>query len=328
MAEATEWMEYPIWQDRNIEIPMINHEKVAYRLKIKDDIIYNGYAYGVDNNAVIRVNKILANYISNTIDFDITGYAQDNNAYVTAKLEISYDEWGSVVDFMNIRVYYDYSYTYDERFILADPITKVLDRRQMFVCSFLNNYSSNESSPATLYKDGKKLGDYSVSNGIFTIVRDLDTVGDEYKVTLDNGESITYKVKDTCKPYCLYYLNSRGGWDSMIFDGKIVQGASLTINQYKAEYDNTTRDFNVVDYLKLKTDKWKLTTGYLTDAQSQKIYNIYDTTKAYLHVLGTDTIIPVNVTDNSYDVKTYSNQGRKLFTYTINIQASQTKEIR
>ena len=328
MAEATEWMEYPIWQDRNIEIPMINHEKVAYRHKIKDDIIYNGYAYGVDNNAVIRVNKILANYLSNTIDFDITGYAQDNNAYVTAKLEISYDEWGSVVDFMNIRVYYDYSYTYDERFILADPITKVLDRRQMFVCSFLNNYSSNESSPAILYKDGKRLAEYSVSNGIFTIVRDLDTTGDEYKVTLDNGESITYKVKDTCKPYCLYYLNSRGGWDSMIFDGKILQKASNSIYSYNREYDNTSSQFNVTNYMKIKQDKWQLTTGYLTDAQSKKMHNVYDTTKAYLHIFEDDKIIPVTISDTSYDVKTYRNQGRKLFTYTVNVESSQLKQIR
>ena len=56
--------------------------------------------------------------------------------------------------------------------------------------------------------------------------------------------------------------------------------------------------------------------------------NLIETTKAYLFELDTNNYIPVLINTTSVDIKTYRNQGRKLFTYTIEVQESQNKFIK
>lgn len=329
MAQATEnttsFVEVPIWADYMITIPL-DSEYVSYRVIIDEKVVYNGNAYSADGvNAVIKVNHIIRNYIDDVIDIEENGI-QDNKAYVKATIRLSYDDWNTSIQYMKVYAYYDYSYEMQESKIMSDPILKVIDPRQKFLFTLLNLRTDKDILPLRITQNTTE--EYTTSdNGLFTLVKELNTTG-RMVAKLNNGESIIYTIKNTCKPYCLYYLNSRGGWDSMIFDGKILQKASTSIHSYNREYDNTSSQFNVTNYMKIKQDKWQLTTGYLTDAQSKKMHNVYDTTKAYLHIFEDDKIIPVTISDTSYDVKTYRNQGRKLFTYTVNVESSQLKQIR
>ena len=56
--------------------------------------------------------------------------------------------------------------------------------------------------------------------------------------------------------------------------------------------------------------------------------NLLDSNKVYLHNLETGEIFPVTIETNSYEVKTYFNQKRKLYTYTIEFTKSQEQVIR
>ena len=112
----------------------------------------------------------------------------------------------------------------------------------------------------------------------------------------------------------------------------IIDSAHSNIYHYAVDidlnFDNNTNEFENKHYLKNLTTSYKLTTGYLTDAQAKLMPNLIETTKAYLCELDTKNYIPVLINNNSVDIKTYRNQGRKLFTYTIDVQESQNKFIK
>lgn len=66
----------------------------------------------------------------------------------------------------------------------------------------------------------------------------------------------------------------------------------------------------------------------MTDAQSSMMHNLLDSNKVYLHNLETGEVFPVTIATNKYEVKTYFNQKRKLYTYTIEFTKSQEQVIR
>lgn len=331
MAEITSigTVEFPIWKDIYAVIPVDTEEYVGYRYRINSNYVYQGYTYATGdsgNYGYIFPKKVLKDYVTPTMDFDVDGI-QNNNAHVTAYVTASLDSFDTETDYATFKSYYDWSYQENTDRILSDPIIPLIDPKQRFVCSVIKRGSDSAFNSVGVSFAPTGSNTYTPTNYINTINIQVPLNANTATVTAGN-DTLKYTVRNTCKPYCLYYLNQRGGWDSMVFQGKIVESATNKINQYKREYNNLKRDFNTVDYLKQKTRKWKLTTDFLTDAQSKKMCNILDTTMAYLHDFNTDKIIPVNVTNNSYDVKTYRNQNRKFFTYTVEVSASQMIEIK
>lgn len=249
---------------------------------------------------------------------------EDNGSYRTFKVQIEIGE-GNYSDLYMVRTYYDYSYDIFANQILSKPIQYVLDRRQNFLFTIFNSYK--DGPQAFVYMDPGRTPYFTeFDKGVFTYINNT-FIGDEVIVG-HNREELRYKVVDTCSKYCLYYLNTYGGWDSLLFDGKCVQSASNNINTFDAEYDNGTIDFGTTAYLKQKTDKWKLTTKYLTDEQAKMMPLLLDSTKVYLHDLENNTIIPVVINTESYEIKSYRSNNKKLFTYTIDVTNSQLKNIR
>ena len=144
-----------------------------------------------------------------------------------------------------------------------------------------------------------------------------------------SGDSKYFTVKRTCAKYACYYLNKYGGWDSMLFMGRSTkESAANKISQFKKDVNNSTKEFQYTDYQRVKKISYKLNTNYLTDAQSAMMHNLLDSNKVYLHNLETGEVFPVTIATNKYEVKTYFNQKRKLYTYTIEFTKSQEQVIR
>lgn len=127
--------------------------------------------------------------------------------------------------------------------------------------------------------------------------------------------NITKAVGDCTFDYVLYYCNSYGGWDSLALKGT----ATKTDNLESFTYLNKLN----IKYLNRITASWELNTGY--SCNGEKMYNLIDSTQVYLHNLKEDTIIPVVVTDTSVKYLTYSNNGKKPYYFTINVEESQLK---
>lgn len=219
--------------------------------------------------------------------------------------------------------YYDYSFDKDFKLTRNMPILNYFDVRQNIFLSFLN--LSGETNIIRISAGGRLLRLRFDTPGIF-----------HHKLAHYDGniivnapdKSTTLTSKNTCAKYAIYYLNPLGGWDQLLIEGKVVKTIKLENKSYKRNFDNNTNEFENKHYLKNLTTSYKLTTGYLTDAQAKLMPNLIETTKAYLCELDTNTYIPVLINNNSVDIKTYRNQGRKLFTYTIEVQESQNKFIK
>ena len=247
------------------------------------------------------------------------GYTQKSNL---TKVMLNTEEEG---DNLVASLYYYYDYSFDKDFKLTrnQPILKYFDVRQDIFMSFLNLPGETNT--------------VKISTGLYTIHLKFDNPGIfHHKRSYNEGNVIVnapdrrtvLTSKNTCAKYAIYYLNPLGGWDQLLIEGKVVKTIKLENKTFKRNFDNNTNEFQNKHYLKNLTTSYKFTTGYLTDEQAKLMPNLIETTKAYLCELDTKNYIPVLINNNSVDIKTYRNQGRKLFTYTIDVQESQNKFIK
>lgn len=119
-----------------------------------------------------------------------------------------------------------------------------------------------------------------------------------------------------------------GGWDTLLFEGQTYESEQYDIKTKENDYINTTYDFESQHYLKNIKNTYRLTTRHLTDEESKRMINVFRSPKAFLQNLETDEMFPVLINNKSTDIKTFKNQKRKFYTYTIELEESQQKFIK
>lgn len=320
--------QYPTWQDVFVPIPRTSDDEsnITYSVSVMNnetseyEVVYRGNAVFTDKDPEINITEIVRDYVEDNIN--ISGEAGYTQKIDLTKVMLNTGEEG---DNLVASLYYYYDYSFDKDFKLTRnmPILNYFDTRQNIFLSFLN--LSGETNIVRISASGRLLRLRLDTPGIF-----------HHKLPHHDGniivnapdKSVTLTSKNTCAKYAIYYLNPLGGWDQLLIEGKVVKTIKLENKSYKRNFDNNTNEFENKHYLKNLTTSYKLTTGYLTDVQAKLMPNLIETTKAYLFELDTDNYIPVLINNNSVDIKTYRNQGRKLFTYTIEVQESQNKFIK
>lgn len=320
--------QYPTWKDVFVPIPRISDDEsnITYSVSVMNnetgayEVVYRGNAVFTDKDPEINITEIVRDYVEDNID--ISGEAGYTQKIDLTKVMLNTGEEG---DNLVASLYYYYDYSFDKDFKLTRnmPILNYFDTRQNIFLSFLN--LSGETNIIRISAGGRLLRLRLDTPGIFH----NKLAHHEGNIIVNAPDkSVTLTSKNTCAKYAIYYLNPLGGWDQLLIEGKVVKTIKLENKSYKRNFDNNTNEFENKHYLKNLTTSYKLTTGYLTDAQAKLMPNLIETTKAYLCELDTNTYIPVLINNNSVDVKTYRNQGRKLFTYTIEVQESQNKFIK
>lgn len=321
--------QYPTWRDVFVTIPRISDDEtdINYSVSILDDktntfeVVYRGNAvFPEGGEPEINITEIVRDYVEDNINIDADRASKQEASLTQVMLSTEEPEQNLVA---TLYYYYDYSFDKDYKFTRNMPILNYFDTRQDIFLSFLN--LSNETQDVTVFDSGN------------IIYIQLDKQGMiHYKnayldgnVTINTPYTTTTLIsKPTCAKYAIYYLNPLGGWDQLLIEGKVVKNIKLENKTFKINFDNNTNEFQNKHYLKNLTTSYKLTTGHLTDEQAKLMPNLIETTKAYLCELDTNRYIPVLINNNSVDIKTYRNQGRKLFTYTIDVQESQNKFIK
>ena len=193
------------------------------------------------------------------------GYTQKSDL---TKVILNTEEEG---DNLVASLYYYYDYSFDKDFKLTrnQPILNYFDVRQDIILSFLN--LPGETNTVT------------IPTGPFILHLKFDTPGIfHHKRTYDEGNVIVnapdrrtvLTSKNTCAKYAIYYLNPLGGWDQLLIEGKVVKTIKLENKTFKRNFDNNTNEFENKHYLKNLTTSYKLTTGYLTDAQAKLMPNL------------------------------------------------------
>ena len=320
--------QYPTWQDVFVPIPRISDDEsnITYSVSVMNnetgeyEVVYRGNAVFTDKDPEINITEIVRDYVEDNIA--ISGEAAYTQKMDLTKVMLN---TGEEDDNLVASLYYYYDYSFDKDFKLTRnmPILNYFDVRQNIFLSFLN--LSGETNIIRISAGGRLLRLRLDTPGIF---HNKLAHYDGNIIVNAPDKSTTLTSKNTCAKYAIYYLNPLGGWDQLLIEGKVVKTIKLENKSYKRNFDNNTNEFENKHYLKNLTTSYKLTTGYLTDAQAKLMPNLIETTKAYLFELDTNNYIPVLINTTSVDIKTYRNQGRKLFTYTIEVQESQNKFIK
>lgn len=318
---------FPIWEDYFFTFPEEYGERVKYKIidgKTKEEL-YSGLAqqlptqYGVEINLSKMVRNHLTNHFPELIDGAIN-YDEDG-----------YGRWINImVDNVNIAAMLFYnSWGYEPKpngYALSAPIRNIIDRKQWFVCSIFND---NTNLPTVRYQLSKSGADpinrtsLIATNGQKIIVdRYLSEYNDYNQIQVDNA---TYKIIDGCYEYCLYYKNAFGGWDSLLVGGNATKTDKINSQYYTKVFNNKTYQFGKTKYLNVISPSYTLYTDWFNDDEQSRLYHLLESTEVYLHNLNTNKLEPVNIANTDCVYKTYTNNGKKKWYNTINVEVAQDK---
>lgn len=311
----------PIFSERTVDS---NEEFVEYHIIIDNETVFAGkaYKYPDQNKITISINEVVENYLKTewpkVKGLNImSNYMKD----VTVKLSD-----GFLFDFT---FYNDWSYKYRSDLqpsFLNDPINNNIAPWQWI---FVSTFSPNGKPTIDKIINGDPLFGYTHSNTGCCIywdiaLNDITGCGDKISYVFRNtGESLDYVIDNSDKEYVLYYANAAGGWDSLLLDGNVKQTDKIESELYRKKTSDQYQ-FDNTKYLNTITPSWTLHTGYLSDEQAKKMYNLLESTQVYLHHKG-DAVVPVIIKNSNCEYKTYTNQGKQKFYYTIDVEASKNK---
>ena len=338
---------YKSWQTINLPtvsadtyFRILDHESTAPQDEV-EGILYDGLI--LRGFYIQNLNEILSQYVNpNSITFN-SSLQENSDGSKKFYIYYSSDNWQTFTS-DDVTIIYDWGYETDMRTTLSAPISNLIDVRQYLLYSVRPQTVPTNlvAQTANIIQDSFVL-DQTINYNYVKYLLDID----EWPGDFDFGYSYDYLVtrnslvpgtfvefiigsdkfivSHTCYRYCIYYFNQYGGWDSILFAGKTIQNDNLSRLSYKKNYVAASSDFNKVNYLTTIQENWQLNTSFLDDLRSQKMINMMASNCLYLHDLEENKIIPVNITNSKCEHKTYKNQGRKLYTYTIEVSASQPK---
>ena len=92
----------------------------------------------------------------------------------------------------------------------------------------------------------------------------------------------------------------------------------------KQRYNNAVRsERGTVEYLNEVTKRWTLRTGWLTDEQAARMHHVAGSVAVYLYDITDNALIPVVITDEQCEYKTYRGNGGRMVNYTIGVEVAQ-----
>ena len=330
-------MANPIWKDYYTNLG--SEDSVHFRIMRDGTVLYQGLSVkrpGESSNT-IRINDICADYMRvppPTFDEGLT----PSTVYTFSIIKsVNGSSWG-IADSVQFIPDWSYDYSSVQRTVLSDPVNGVLDPRQVLLWSTSQTgmitvtirYASGGSSqifvPVTITADFDN--DYNadfakegvtVNGG--TLAVDLSDYDDVTGVQI--GPTV-YTVAQACHRYVLYYRNVYGGWDSFLFEGTGKRTDALTRHEAGRSYDNRdSMGRGTVNYVNEVVREYSLNTGWLTDAQSERMESMLGCNEAYLLDLVTGLTWAAVLTGTSIEHKTYDNNGRKLINYAVNLRIAQ-----
>lgn len=298
----------PIWMDTSYSIAA-SASPFTYNINLKTgrQIIVNGNTQ--DEVVTVFSGKAWIRPDDATLKININKIAQN---YLYSDLP----------DLRNVSANTSYENKYEYRqFYLTNSANTTLE-----TYNFLMDWSYDTTALTSTMNMSRPINLHGATNMLF-LSTEFNSSSQKVVTTLKISGSSSYD-RTHCGSHAIYYLNRYGGWDSFLIEGNVVKTDKYKRYQTSRTFDNKTIDFQKKTYDNEITESYKLSTGWLTDSQSQVLAeHLLSTNMAYLHNLVTGEIIPINITDASTTYKTYKNNNRKRVNYTINVESSQTKSI-
>lgn len=336
--------------DENVSFIILDHEYAGTGAPDDDNMItYSGFS--PDGN-LFAINEIIAQKVSLYVihEPNWTGWMEYRSDFYVYWTKNDWTEWtGSEWnDNQCILVHMEYDWTYKETEdyspFLSDLYNDVVDYRQ-FLTFTGRQIEPYVDSRVEVYKDGdlafstpvlNETNDYSFTYNVYLPV-DIPYEGTDKNIELriseidgENTVSKNVTMTSTCYRYVIYYMNKVGGWNWFFVNGKELKTDKMARTYYKRNYyPQHQNDLNKTPYVNNITESWEFTTGWLEESQARWVIDLLESNRVYIQDLNAGDNIQksVNVTNSSVEYKTYKNQGRKLYAYTINVEASQPRYV-
>ena len=137
---------------------------------------------------------------------------------------------------------------------------------------------------------------------------------------------LNYQVVTGCAKYALFYVNAFGGWDSFLIEGNDLEDDTLKRFNREVVYDNSNIVHRGVhNYVNEVTKGFTFHSGWLLADQGLRMHHLINSAFVYLYDFANDSLIPVIVTDNTCEYKTFKNQGNRMVDYTIRVELAQNR---
>jgi len=328
-----------IWQDVvfNITPSSTTQTYRDYEIRAFNKQVYVGRGYRDPEGFIkVRANDIVAGEVYNRVptEFDEIGdifLVPCPNMIVP----ISIYSGGIRVSYSEVTA--DWSYIANSR--LNDPINGHIDPRMPLVFSCMNDDSVNVDGYA-------KTGDFSyddynedyhradihehydltAGNNGNVYLNNTDVAKYQWVVVSnDNDGELIYKVMPACHRYALYYVNAYGGVDFLLMEGNCKRSEDIKRYTHKRVASTGYDDRAIVEDANVQDVKYRLKTGLLTSAESEKMHHLIGATEVFLYDCETREMRPVVITDTECDHKTYKSEGNRLVQYIINVQLAQER---
>jgi len=310
----------PIWKEVGVAVEApSNSAFVEYHINSGNTILYAAKAYPEPTTRATSVilNDVCENYLGNGITF--TAGVQEMPDYYKQFKFVTNTGTETNFSFYN-------SWAYKEipsHQILSDPISTTVDWRQWIPISWLSLGTDN------LAVGNERYSPVAANSGSTLMLKASSfSVGSTLNVDCSarrgygNGDyPLTYYIANECGEYVLYYCNAYGGWDALLVKGNTTKRDDIESFNYRKKAPRT--DFSKTKYMNRITPTWNLHTDYFVNGE--KMYHLIESPLVYLHILATDEIIPVIVTDTSVSYLNYSNNGKNPVSYEINVEESHLK---
>jgi hypothetical protein len=295
--------------------------------------IYSGKAIRKpgDTNCKVIINDICADYLKQTMMLEETFYeAESVKNFIVCVDNVVKGAF---------KFHLDYSFDYELAALAAEhlmviPIDGLVDYRMPLITTIgagdteIHTYN-NEKSFNNDFNNDFQIKDDIIVNPTLPAAQNMvlgpgaGMKGKVFEIVNSRGTTI-YTCVETCAKYALYYVNEFGGWDFLI-----MQGGGKKTDEYKRlttkkRYNNSVpegRGFQ--HYANEITQTYELKTGLLTDAQAGLMHHLTGSNLVYMFDIDHQIMYPVLLVDNSFEYKTYRNQGCKMIQYTINVQIAQ-----
>lgn len=336
----------PIWQDYDVEISSTANT-LNYEISNGQYIIYQGRANKRPDSDTIKIRlsdfaKSELNSDVNIENWDLYFMSENISAYKlpnyckTFKIKQGVEDLSEEVAFYNS---YDYNHIRDLGTAiesLSVPLNnKVLQFQFLFFTINIDERLDGEYSNEFIVQDedGDEFYHLSLDEGdgayLIVIGTAYMQVGKKYECYIGDNVLYKFEIVDNCNNniplYSLYYQNAVGGYDTYpLFSVRNVESDDVEYQTYRAFGNNT--DLNNPYNRRFQsniTKKWELHTGWLTDEESKRMYHILTSHRVWLYDnMGGYT--PVVITDKKVEYKTFTNEGRKKYYYTINVESANT----
>lgn len=163
---------------------------------------------------------------------------------------------------------------------------------------------------------GSGSGSRIISDRLDSIVADM--TGYSTVQGVSNGHRTDILRLDDCvMPYYLIWLNPNGGFQSWPFKQSSVYSEEHTRNM------RLTMDEQSYVSNHSLSGNWKLKTDLVTDAQYRALLGCTLSPYTLLYITELDRVFYVNCSDAKTELKTYTNQGRKLSVFEVNVKSTE-----